>query len=419
MTNTARIEASLTRRRRAERRFQLYGKAALLLALSALVWLLTSIIVPGISGLQQSRIALTIPMPEQVASAAQMRRAAPGLVRDALLARFPEAAEDRRARQELFALLASTPALDVLRAWEDAGAPADGARLTVWIPAADEVDMLLKGRIRKETPAHERRITDRQIAWVESLEADGSLRLAFNEDFFLRGDSRDPSRAGFLGGILGSLLTLCVCLALAFPIGVMAALYLEEFAPKNRITDIIEVNINNLAAVPSIVFGLLGLAVFLSFFGLPRSAPLVGGLTLALMTLPVIIISTRAALRAVPDSIRMAALGLGATKLQTVLHHTLPLALPGIMTGTILGMARAIGETAPLLMIGMVAFIVNLPSGVFSPATVMPVQIYLWASSAEMGFADKTSAAIMILLLILLMMNAVAIWLRRKFERRW
>ena len=418
MTNTARIEASLHRRRRAEKRFQRYGQGALLLALGALAWLLFSIVVPGIGGLQQTRIALSLTAPEKVTTQAKMRRASAQLVKEALLARFPEAQEDRKARREVFDLLASTPALDVVPAWEEAGMP-NGKPFTVWMPSSDEVDMLMKGRIHEDMPAHERRLSDRQLSWIKTLQGTGEITLAFNPRFFLRGDSRDPSRAGFLGGILGSLLTLAVCLAVAFPIGVMAAVYLEEFAAKNRITDMIEANINNLAAVPSIVFGLLGLAVFLGFFGMPRSSPLVGGLTLSLMTLPVIIISTRAALRAVPDSIRMAALGLGATRLQTVLHHTLPLALPGIMTGTILGLARAIGETAPLLMIGMVAFIVNLPSGVDSPATVMPVQIYLWASSAEMGFADKTSAAIMALLVILLTMNALAIWLRRKFERRW
>lgn len=418
MSNTARIEASLLRRRRAERRFRRYGQCALLMAGGALIWLLASIVVPGIAGLQQTRIQLSLVAPENITTSAKMRRASTALVKEALLARFPEAAEDRKARRELFALLASTLALDVVPAWEEAGQPTN-APFTVSLPSSDEVDMLIKGRTKASAPAHERRLSDRQVGWIETLRHDGAVTLDFNTRFFLRGDSRDPSRAGFLGGILGSLWTLAVCLGVAFPLGVMAAIYLEEFAPKNTFTDIIEVNINNLAAVPSIVFGLLGLAVFLGFLGFPRSSPLVGGLTLSLMTLPVIIISTRAALRAVPDSIRMAALGLGATKLQTVLHHTLPLGLPGIMTGTILGLARAIGETAPLLMIGMVAFIVNQPAGVTSPATVMPVQIYLWASSAEMGFADKTSAAIMVLLVILLAMNALAIWLRRKFERRW
>lgn len=415
---TDRIAAGLARRHAAERRFQRYGQVALLLAFSALAWLLVSIVVPGMDGLRQTKIALTLTAPEQVQDVEAMRRASARLVKEALFTRFPKAMVDATSKRALLDLLASTPSLSVVPAWKNAGKP-ERKNFTAWIPASDKVDMLMKGHISPAAPEADRPISDQQIAWVKALELDGKLKLAFNTDFFSRGDSRDPARAGFLGAIVGSLLTLIVCLGVAFPIGVMAAMYLEEFAPKGRLTDIIEVNINNLAAVPSIVYGLLGLAVFLGAGGLPRSAPLVGGLTLAMMTLPVIIITTRAALRAVPDSIRMAALGLGATKLQTVLHHTLPLALPGIMTGAILGLARAIGETAPLLMIGMVAFIVDVPRSALDSATVMPVQIYLWASSAEMGFAGKTSAGIMILILLLLAMNALAIWLRRRFERQW
>ena len=244
-------------------------------------------------------------------------------------------------------------------------------------------------------------------------------RPRFNATFFSTGDSREPEQAGILGAAVGSLFTLIVTLLLSFPIGVLAAVYLEEFAPKNRWTDLVEVNINNLAAVPSIIFGLLGLAVFLNFFGLPRSAPLVGGMVLALMTLPTIIIAARAALKAVPPSIREAALGIGASKLQVMTHHVLPLAMPGILTGTIIGMAQALGETAPLLMIGMVAFIVDIPGGFTDPATVLPVQIYIWADSPERAFVAKTSAAIMVLLGFLICMNALAIWLRKRFERRW
>lgn len=414
---TENVAKGLTRRHRAERRFRLYGKIALAIAGAALITLLANIVIPGIQGLQQTKVAFTFTAPADVTSRDEMRRAAGTLVRRALLERFPEAAKDVTTRRALMDLLASTPAIDVVAAWEKAGMSREP--FLVWIPASDAVDMLMKGRITRDTAEDERAISDPQLGWVDALAQDGRITLGFNHDFFGRGDSRDPARAGFLGSIIGSLLTLIVCLLVAFPVGVMAAIYLEEFARKGRITDIIEVNINNLAAVPSIVFGLLGLSVFLNFAGMPRSAPLVGGLTLALMTLPVIIITTRAALKAVPDSIRMAALGLGATKLQTVLHHTLPLAMPGIMTGTILGMARAIGETAPLLMIGMVAFIVDVPAHITDPATVMPVQIYLWASSAEMGFAAKTSTAIMVLIILLLLMNALAIWLRRKYERRW
>ncbi|KFB08867.1 phosphate ABC transporter permease PstA [Nitratireductor basaltis] len=270
-----------------------------------------------------------------------------------------------------------------------------------------------------ETPESQRKFTDREIVWVDSLTAQGLTESRWNEIFLFSGASREPEMAGIWGAVVGSALTMLVTLALAFPIGVAAAIYLEEFAPKNRLTAIIEVNINNLAAVPSIVFGLLGLAVFINWFSFPRSAPLAGGFVLALMTLPTIIIASRAALRAVPPSIREAALGIGASKVQTVFHHVLPLAMPGILTGTIIGMAQALGETAPLLMIGMVAFIVDVPGGFTSPATVLPVQIFMWADFPEPAFQQKTSAAILILLGFLVLMNAIAVVLRKRFERRW
>ncbi|TIP87058.1 MAG: phosphate ABC transporter permease PstA, partial [Mesorhizobium sp.] len=270
-----------------------------------------------------------------------------------------------------------------------------------------------------ETPEASRKISDKMIVWLDTLKSAGLIESRFNSIFFFTGASREPELAGVWGAVVGSFLTMIVTLAIAFPIGVSAAIYLEEFAPKNRLTTMIEVNINNLAAVPSIVFGLLGLAVFLNFFGMPRSAPVVGGMVLALMTLPIIIIASRASLRAVPPSIREAALGIGASKVQTVFHHVLPLAMPGIMTGTILGMAHALGETAPLLMIGMVAFIVDIPGGFTDPATILPVQIFMWADFPEAGFQQKTSAAILILLVFLVIMNAIAVILRRRFERRW
>lgn len=249
--------------------------------------------------------------------------------------------------------------------------------------------------------------------------ASDEIELRFNRTFFTNGDSREPEQAGVWGAVMGSFFTLALTLLLSFPIGVAAAIYLEEFAPRNRWTDLIEVNINNLAAVPSIVFGLLGLAVFIGFFGLPRSAPLVGALVLTLLTLPTIIIASRAALKGVPPSIREAALGMGASKLQMVAHHVLPLAMPGMLTGTIIGMARALGETAPLLMIGMVAFIVEVPSGFTDPATALPVQIFLWSDSPERGFVERTSGAIIVLLAFLMVMNAAAVILRNRFERRW
>ncbi len=273
--------------------------------------------------------------------------------------------------------------------------------------------------IKYTVPEADRRLNDHQIAWLTRLQDEGRLELQFNTTFFTAGDSREPELAGIWGAAVGSFYVLVVTLALSFPIGVSAAIYLEEFAPKNRWTDLIEVNINNLAAVPSIVFGLLGLAVFINFAGLPRSAPLVGGLVLTLMTLPTIIIASRAALKSVPPSIREAALGVGASKTQMVFHHVLPLAMPGMLTGTIIGMAQALGESAPLLMIGMVAFIVDIPGGFTDPSTVLPVQIFLWADSPERAFVERTSAAIMVLLAFLITMNALAVVLRKRFERRW
>ena len=269
------------------------------------------------------------------------------------------------------------------------------------------------------TAESNRKVSDREVAFLERLKADGKVSGSFNWAFFSSGDSREPELAGIRGAVIGSALTLLITLGLCLPIGVLAAVYLEEFAPRNKLTYLIEVNINNLAAVPSIVFGLLGLAMFLNVFGLPRSAPLVGGLVLALLVLPTIIIATRAALKAVPPSIKEAALGVGASHQQAVFHHVLPLAMPGIMTGTIIGMAHALGETAPLLMIGMVAFIVDVPGGFTEAATVLPVQIFLWSDLPEVAFKAKTAAAIIVLLGFLFVMNGLAIWLRRKFERRW
>jgi phosphate transport system permease protein len=274
-------------------------------------------------------------------------------------------------------------------------------------------------RITYVTPEGGRKIADMEVAFLDRLQSEGKVHRHFNTLFFTSGDSREPELAGIRGSLVGSILTLAVTLALCLPIGVMAAVYLEEFARKNWFTDLIEININNLAAVPSIVFGLLGLAVFLNFFGLPRSAPVVGGLVLALLVLPTIIIASRAALRAVPPSIKEAALGVGASHQQAVFHHVLPLAMPGIMTGTIIGMAHALGETAPLLMIGMIAFIVDVPGGLTEAATVLPVQIYLWSDLPEPAFQQKTAAAIIVLLMVLFVMNGLAIWLRKRFERRW
>ena len=279
--------------------------------------------------------------------------------------------------------------------------------------------MLVKGNIDATIDESLRPLSDDQVAWIEALRADGRLEKRFNTALFTNGDSREPELAGIRGALMGSSFMLLVTLVLAFPVGVAAAIYLEEFAPRNRWADLVEVNINNLAAVPSIVFGLLGLAVFINWMALPRSAPLVGGLVLSLLTLPVIIIASRAAIQAVPPSIREAALGLGASRMQVVFHHVMPLALPGMLTGAIIGMSRALGESAPLLMIGMVAFIVDVPGGFTDPATALPVQVYLWADSPERAFAERTSAAIIVLLGFLLLMNLAAVIIRKRMERKW
>lgn len=297
----------------------------------------------------------------------------------------------------------------------------DSATGTVILPlnTIDEARPLDWSVVTYAKPESNRKTSDIEVAYLEKLKADGNVESRFNTIFFTHGDSREAEQAGILGSLVGSVLMLIVTLSLALPFGVLAAVYLEEFAPKNKFTNLIEININNLAAVPSIVFGLLGLAVFLNFFGLPRSAPLVGGLVLALMVLPTIIIAARASMKAVPPSIKEAALGVGASHQQAIFHHVLPLATPGIMTGTIIGMAHALGETAPLLMIGMLAFIVDVPQGLTDPATALPAQIYIWSDLPEQAFEAKTAAAIMVLLGVLLLMNGMAIWLRSKFERRW
>jgi phosphate transport system permease protein len=339
------------------------------------------------------------------------------LVKESMRELFPEVT----GRKELRTLngLVSTGAVYKLQEMVAADPALIGTTKELWFPVDDEVDMYLKGRVDGNAVEKTRRFKDDQITWVEKLRADGRLKLRFNTIFFTAGDSRDPELAGIWAAAKGSIFMLLITVVIAFPMGVAAAIYLEEFAPRNRWVDLIEVNINNLAAVPSIIFGLLGLAVFINFLSLPRSAPLVGGLVLALMTMPTVIIASRSAVKAVPPSIREAALGLGASRVQTVMHHVLPLALPGMLTGAILGLARALGETAPLLMIGMVAFIVDIPQTPLDPSSALPVQIYLWADSPERAFVERTSAAIIVLLAFLLVMNAAAVWLRSRFERRW
>ena len=421
---TPTVTARLARRHAAERRFKIYGIVAIGLALVFLATLFVSIGSRGYTAFAQTFIQLEVELDPAVLDLGDGRDAKSlsaanyqGAVKQSIRALFPEV-KKRRDRRKLASMI-STGAAYQIRAMVLANPGLVGTTIDVWVPADDDVDMLMKGHIDRNLPEDERRLDDDQISWVDRLLELGRIEKRFNKTFFTAGDSREPELAGIRGAVVGSIFTLAVTLALSFPIGVAAALYLEEFAPRNRWTDLIEVNIGNLAAVPSIVFGLLGLAVFINFFGLPRSAPLVGGLILTLMTLPTIIIASRAALKSVPPSIREAALGMGASRMQMIFHHVLPLALPGMLTGTIIGMAQALGESAPLLMIGMVAFIVDIPGGPLEPSTAMPVQIFLWADSPERAFVERTSAAIMVLLAFLIAMNSFAVWLRRKFERRW
>lgn len=416
------VRAGIKRRYAAERRFRLYGMVSIIVALSFLAILLVTVVLQGYTAFQQTKIRLDIDFAQDVIDPTGTRDATAisganynTLARKALRALFPDVTT-RRDKRSLYKLLSIGAAYE-LRAMVQENPDLIGARRTVWLTAGDDVDQLVKNRIA--SGKGNMRLSGHQINWITQLAAHDRIEAKFNTAFFSGGDSREPELAGVLGAAMGSFWTLLVTLALAFPLGVMTAIYMEEFAPKNRWTDLIEININNLAAVPSIVFGLLGLAVFLQLFGVPRSAPLAGGFVLALMTLPTIIIAARAALKAVPPSIREAAIGIGASRMQTVAHHVLPLAMPGVLTGTILGMARALGETAPLLMIGMVAFIVDIPSGPMDPATALPVQIYLWADSAERAFVERTSGAIIVLLGFMICMNLAAILLRKKFERRW
>ena len=411
-------DAHLRKRYRAEARFKMYGIAAIFAALAMLAVLLGSIVSTGVSAFTQTEIALDVTLDSsQIDPAAIARGNYRKIVRDAIRAQFPDVS-GRRDLRNLYKIV-SSGADFTLRRMVEADPSLIGTTRTVWFKSSADIDQLNKGAIPRDVPEADRRVNDDQIAWFDALSAEDRTRRSFNTTLFTSGDSREPEQAGVWGAVVGTVLTLLVPLVLSFPVGVMAAVYLEEFAPKNRWTDLIEVNINNLAAVPSIVFGLLGLAVFLNFFGMPRSAPVVGGMVLALMTLPTVIIAGRAALQSVPPSIREAALGVGASPLQTVSHHVLPLAMPGILTGTIIGMARALGETAPLLMIGMVAFIVDIPRGFTDAATVLPVQVFLWADAPERAFVERTSAAIMVLLAFLIVMNLAAVLLRRKFERRW
>ena len=412
------IRADLLRRRyRAEKRFRLYGVVAIFLASAILITLLGAIAFSSIPAFTHTYIGLDFDLQAGDMTENIEDNNWHAIMRKALYQQFPEV-KTRRDKRMLGKLL-SIGAADRLAHKFAANPSFVGQKVQVYLPASDDFDLFIKGAIDRTLPESDRLLSDKQIAWIDKLRAQARVKRQFASHVFLAGDSREPELAGIKGALIGSLLTMFVTLLFSLPIGIMAAIYLQEIAPKNRFTDLIEVNINNLAAVPSIVFGLLGLAVFINFFQLPRSTPLVGGLVLALMTLPVIIIAARAALASVPPSIREAALGVGASRLQVILHHILPLALPGILTGTIIGIARAAGETAPLLMVGMLAFIVDKPANITDKATVLPAQIYIWANNPERAFESLTSAAIIILLVFLLFMNATAIGLRKRYQKRW
>lgn len=415
-------DAALARRRRrrhaADLRFRLYGLLAISLTLGLLGLLLGSLLWSGLPAFTQTHVRVAFDISrERVDPANPGAGDYPAIVRHAMTALLP--GEHTPSEAQAITAILTPKTRFILRDAVVADPTLIGHVLTLAVPASDPYDQLNKGLIDRDTPEERRRLTDQQIGWFDTLEADGLVSRPFNTALFLNYDSRFPEVAGLRGAIIGTSYTLLVAFLLSVPAGIAAAIYLEEFAPRSRLTDLIEVNINNLAAVPSIIFGLLGLAVFVQTLGLPRSAPLVGGMVLALIILPTIIIVTRNAFRAVPPSLREAAYGVGASRHQVVMHHVLPLAAPGILTGTIIGLAHALGETAPLLLIGMNAFITSAPGSVVDASTTLPTQIFLWADSAERGFVSRTSAAILVMLGFLILMNASAILLRNRLERTW
>ena len=424
MNNTEIIKKSLMKRLLAESRFKTYGILGIISATVFLIVILSTIFIEGKSAFKSTYIKLdvffdpSIIDPDGTRDIDEIRFANyRKVIKNSLKNYFPEVT-GKEEMKSLTELISSSEEENLMQAVLKNN-DLIGANKKVWLKASSKIDIIHKNPEMKDLSESNRLISDKELEWFDKLTRKGDVKFSLNKIFFLKADSTEPEQAGILGSILGSFFTLVITLILSFPIAVAAGVFLEELAPKNRFTDIIEININNLAAVPSIIFGLLGLAIFLNVMHLPRSAPIVGGMVLALMTLPTIIIATRVSLKAVPPSIRDAAVGLGATKFQSVIHHVLPLAIPGIATGTIIGMSRALGESAPLLLIGMVAFIVDIPSSFTDSATVLPVQIYLWKSTAARGFVELTAAGIMVLLTFLILMNAFAVFIRNKFEKKW
>lgn len=420
---TRQVQQNIARRNRQEKRFRFYGRLAVAIALVFLVTLFATIISKGVPGFFQYYVTLDVELDRErldpkgdLSTSSLYNGDARSVVREALFAVVkPEGRSGKRAAGKMV----SSGSEERLRKFVQKNPELFGTIQPIRFALDDDIDSFLRGFIKRETPEADRRINDKVIGYVDMLNEQGRISYNFSDYLIFGSASRDAEMAGIKGAFIGSMMTLAVCLVLSFPIGVATAVYLEEIAKKNRLTEFIEININNLAAVPSVVFGILGLAIFIGIFGMPRSIPLIGGVVLALMTLPTIIISSRAAIRAVPPSVRDAAYGVGASRMQVIFHHVIPLAMPGMLTGTIIGMAQALGETAPLLMIGMVAFIVDVPGSVMDPGTVLPVQIFMWADFAERMFIQKTSAAIIVLLAFLVGMNAFAIILRKRLERRW
>ena len=422
--NFEKINDSLIKRQKSEKNFKLFGLIGIICAISFLIIILTSIIIEGKKAFISTYIKLDVffdskiidpdnTKEDSVIKSANFNE----IITKSILENFPEVT-DRKEKIKLSTFISSSAEDELIKLIMLDKAVIDQKK-ELWLLASSTIDVIHKNPDMLNFPEDERLIDDKESKWFQWFLSEEKIKFSTNKNFFSNADSTEPEQAGIWGAFVGSFLTLFVTLILSFPIAVAAGVFLEELAPKNKFTDFIEVNINNLAAVPSIIFGLLGLAIFLNVMHLPRSAPIVGGMVLALMTLPTIIIATRASLRAVPPSIREAAIGLGATKFQTVTHHVLPLSMPGISTGTIIGMSQALGESAPLLMIGMVAFIVDSPGSIFDSATVLPVQIYLWKSTAARGFVELTAAGVLVLLSFLVLMNAIAVYVRYKFEKKW
>ncbi len=423
LTTRQKVELSLSRRRAAETRFRMYGMASVFFGMLCLVVLFTDIASKGTAAFKQTSLKTEIFLDSSYLGLTKDSKIDEvrfanfeGLIKRQFAKNFKPSG--RKETRELFKLISPGASWQIQEALL-ANPEVLDTTISIELLMDDDVDQWFKHDRDLSTDETNDRLSTKQLSWLNNWVEEGRLDTHFNTLFFTNGDSREPELAGIHGAIKGTLLTLMVTLLLSFPIGVAAAIYLEEFAPRNRMTEIVEININNLAAVPSIIFGLLGMAIFINVFGVSRSTPLLGGLVLTLMTLPTIIISARAAIKSVPPSIREAAYGLGASKNQVVFHHVLPLAMPGMLTGTILGMAQALGETAPLLMIGMVAFVVDVPGFINDPSTVLPVQIFLWSDSPERAFMERTSGAILVLLSFLVLMNTTAVILRRRLERRW